>query len=376
MEKPRKNINWHTAAVAALKIDLRDYSDLLIFHREAYLWKNRFRIDLIIIHKNTDISIPKPLADQFRSVNLFEIKGIGSSVTVRSFYKTLGYAGLYASDNWTRSTYSMKDISLFLISRSYPQNLITHLQRDCGFEVANISRGIYDVREIGFSVYIIVTRMIPPEEYLYLYCVADELKEQDLQYVERLEKDYLIHHRDEPEVYGDYILQIRNAYSKAKGSATMAAAKKVKNIYDMNISELARENERQKNIYDINISELARENERQKNIYDMNISELARENERQRLENEKVISRLTEQNAREKDVFDMNISELVRENERQRNIYDMNISELAHENAKIASQNACQKREIEEAHTQVAAYKQRIAELEEQIRQLSKSEKM
>ena len=84
-----------------------------------------FRSVLSAIFNNYKLSsIPKPLADQFRSVNLFEIKGIGSSVTVRSFYKTLGYAGLYASDNWTRSTYSMKDISLFLISRSYPQNLI------------------------------------------------------------------------------------------------------------------------------------------------------------------------------------------------------------------------------------------------------------
>lgn len=344
MEIPQKNVNWHAASVAALKIDLRDFSDLLTFNSEAYLWKKHFRIDLVVVHKNTDTVIPKPLADRFQAANLFEIKGIGSSVTIQSFYKTVGYAGLYASENWGKSSYNMKDIAIFFLSRNYPQKLITHLQKKCGFKVENISPGIYYVIESGFPVYIVVTQMLPPEEYLYLYCVAAELRDGDLRYVEKLEQDYLIHHNDNPKVYGDYILQIRNAYGKAKGSATMAAAKKVKSIYDMNISELARENERQKSIYDMNISELARENERQKNIFDMNISELAQENERQRLENEKVISRLTEQNAREKDVF------------------DANISELAQENVKALSQ--------------IAAYKQRIAELEEQIRQLSKQDEV
>ena len=189
---------------------------------------------------------------------------------------------------------------------------MAHLQEKCEFDVENISPGIYHVGETGFPVYIIVTQLLPPEEYLYLYCVADEIRESDLQYVERMENDYRIHRNDEPRVYGSYIRQLQNAYGKAKGSATMAAAKKVKSIYDMDIVELIDENERQ------------------------------------RQENEKTISRLMAQNAREKDIFDMNIAKLASENERQRL-----------ENEKAIS-------------SQAAAYEQRIAELEEQIRQLSK----
>ena len=142
MEIPQKNVNWHAASVAALKIDLRDFSDLLTFNSEAYLWKKHFRIDLVVVHKNTDTVIPKPLADRFQAANLFEIKGIGSSVTIQSFYKTVGYAGLYASENWGKSSYNMKDIAIFFLSRNYPQKLITHLQKKCGFKVENISPGI------------------------------------------------------------------------------------------------------------------------------------------------------------------------------------------------------------------------------------------
>ena len=204
---------------------------------------------------------------------------------------------------------------------------MAHLQKKCGFAVENISPGIYHVGETGFPVYIIVTQLLPPEEYLYLYCVADEIREPDLRYVERMEHDYRIHRNDEPRVYGSYIRQLQNAYGKAKGRATMAAAKKVKSIYEMDIVELIDENERQ------------------------------------RLENEKVISRLIAQNAREnerqKNIFDMNIAKLTSENERQKDIFDMNIADLARENEKALS-------------SQAAAYEQRIAELEEQIRQLSK----
>ena len=138
----------------------------------------------------------------------------------------------------------------------------TLLQKKCEFDVENISPGIYHVEETGFPVYIIVTQLLPPEEYLYLYCVADEIREPDLRYVERMEHDYRIHRNDEPRVYGSYIRQLQNAYGKAKGSATMAAAKKVKSIYDMDIVELIDENERQKNIYDMNIVKLTRENEK------------------------------------------------------------------------------------------------------------------
>ena len=38
--------------------------------------------------------IPATIACLFKTFNLFEVKGIGSSAGIDSYYKTIGYAGL------------------------------------------------------------------------------------------------------------------------------------------------------------------------------------------------------------------------------------------------------------------------------------------
>ena len=55
-------VNWHLAAACAIEIDLRDYSDILSYQREAPLHDNTFRIDLLIIRKKSDEAIAKLLA--------------------------------------------------------------------------------------------------------------------------------------------------------------------------------------------------------------------------------------------------------------------------------------------------------------------------
>ena len=78
-----------------MQIELRDYADLLDFQPEFILGKNSYRIDLLVIKKLSQQAIPKNIARIFTSYNLFEIKGIHSSITIGSYYKTIGYAGLF-----------------------------------------------------------------------------------------------------------------------------------------------------------------------------------------------------------------------------------------------------------------------------------------
>lgn len=82
-------VNWHEAASCALQIELRDYSDLLEYLTEYILGKNSYRIDLLVIKKLTTQVIPKNIAHIFKTFNLFEIKGFGSSVSIDSYYKTI-----------------------------------------------------------------------------------------------------------------------------------------------------------------------------------------------------------------------------------------------------------------------------------------------
>ncbi|MCM1155352.1 MAG: hypothetical protein NC314_01595 [Roseburia sp.] len=79
-------VNWHEAASCAFQIELKDYSPLLEYTTEYVLGKNNYRIDLLIIKKLTDETISKNIAHIFKTFNLLEIKGIGSSVSIDSYF--------------------------------------------------------------------------------------------------------------------------------------------------------------------------------------------------------------------------------------------------------------------------------------------------
>ena len=61
---------------------------------EYPLGKGSYRIDILVIRKLTRQMIPATIACLFKTFNLFEVKGIGSSAGIDSYYKTIGYAGL------------------------------------------------------------------------------------------------------------------------------------------------------------------------------------------------------------------------------------------------------------------------------------------
>ena len=67
----KRNTNWHEAAVCAVQIDLQEYAHLLQFLSE-YI---------------------------FKTYNLFEIKGIGSSISTDSYYNAIGYVGLFINQS-------------------------------------------------------------------------------------------------------------------------------------------------------------------------------------------------------------------------------------------------------------------------------------
>ena len=89
----KRKTNWHEAAYCALQIELKDFADKLEFYYEYMLGKNYFRIDTLIINKLTSEPIPKNIACNFKSYNIFEFKGIGSYINTDSYYKVITYAG-------------------------------------------------------------------------------------------------------------------------------------------------------------------------------------------------------------------------------------------------------------------------------------------
>ena len=220
----KRHVNWHEAASCAFQIELKDYSDILEYISEYPLGKKSYRIDLLVIKKLTSEVISKNIARIFKTFNLLEIKGIGSYISIDSYYKTIGYAGLLiaqmgkSKSNSPERQYSSLDVSLTLLSCHYPRKLIKHLRRERNLTIAKLSDGVYYINKETFDIQIIVTRELSPEDNLYLRCLTDNLQDTDL--ANSLAEDYKLH--QEQEIYIKYLHQVTTANAKkTKGDETM-----------------------------------------------------------------------------------------------------------------------------------------------------------
>lgn len=209
--------NWHTAAVCAVKITFRDYTQYLEYHPEYRLLNGKCRIDLLVLCKPPDMTIPHSLARIFRPYNLFEIKGILSSVTIHSYYKTIAYAALLIAENAKEAPFTRNEITLSLLCHHYPAKLMKHLTKECGKTVAKSSDGIYYIYGDIFPVQIIVIRNLSPEDSLYLRCLTNQLDDSRL--VEQLAEDYSLH-QGQPD-YEEYMNQLTTANYSNKGGTLM-----------------------------------------------------------------------------------------------------------------------------------------------------------
>lgn len=230
--KPR--VNWHEAAACAIEIELRDYTQFLQFLSEYTLGKNSHRIDLLVIKKLSEQPIPKNIARIFKAYNLFEIKGIHSSTTVRSYYKTIGYAGIFIDQISDEKPCTSLDLSISFLTFHYPRKLLKHLQKERHLTVEKFSPGIYDISNETFEIQIIVTRELPPEENLYLRCLSNQLTDTTL--LNRLADDYSRH--SEQKIYINYLQQLTNANTNMKGESQMLVCEGLLNLFGTSSEEL------------------------------------------------------------------------------------------------------------------------------------------
>ena len=236
----KRRVDWHEAASCAFQIELKDYSHIFEYISEYPLGKNSYRIDLLVIKKLTDEMISKNIARIFRTFNLLEIKGVGSFISIDSYYKTIGYAGLLIaqmgkSERASRKTqYSSLDVSLTFLSCRYPRKLMKHLREERKIPVAKISDGVYYINKETFLIQIIVTKELSPEDNLYLRCLTDNL--QDAALASRLADDYKLH--PEQEIYVNYMHQITTANAKTKGEQTMLICEGLLNLFGTSSAEI------------------------------------------------------------------------------------------------------------------------------------------
>lgn len=250
-----RHVNWHEAAACAIEIEPRDYASLLQFLTEYILGKNSYRIDLLVIRKLSGQEIPKKIARIFRTYNLFEVKGIHSSVSTATYYKTIGYAGLFIDQISAQTPITGLDVSITFLAFHYPRKLIRHLKDERKITVAKKWKGIYYISKETFKIQIIVTRELPPDENLYLRCLTDHL--QDSALINRLADDYTEHQHQNQSLYNRYMHQLTTANLKPKGGSHMVC-EGLLNLFGTSSAEIIENTRRESEEYYLpKINELA-----------------------------------------------------------------------------------------------------------------------
>jgi hypothetical protein len=160
---PAKRINWHSAFVQALQLELFDWKDVLEFNHEYQLTAEPLRIDLIIIKKPEKLLIDKNIARIFKSWNICEYKSPEGYLSIKDFLKVYAYANLYAA---ITPGVDLSGITLTFVESRYPRKLIQYLATVRHYTVEEPWPGIHTVSGDFLPIQIIESKKLPEAENL------------------------------------------------------------------------------------------------------------------------------------------------------------------------------------------------------------------
>ena len=171
----KKRLQWHPAFYAGIQIELAADADNLIFENEHQLGTKPMGIDVLVIKKQSDKPVHKNIGRIFRRYNIIEYKGPGDYLSVDDWYKVCGYCFFYKADAGKVDSVKISELTISLVSESYPRKLVKHLTKERGYEVVLRENGIYEVAGAEVPTQIIVTRKLSRKENLWLHSLTDRL---------------------------------------------------------------------------------------------------------------------------------------------------------------------------------------------------------
>ena len=184
----KKQVDWHKGAVSAIRLELLDYEDVLEYKTEYLLaspgsgTNHAQRIDLLVIKKPADYTIPKSIASYFRQFNVFEIKGRNDTLDTDAYHKAISYVSQLIVLSGGRNQYTRRDVTLTLVSFRYPRKLLSHLRSlknadgTSKISVEKNGEGVYHICGETYDTYLIVIKELSQEEYRYMRCLCDGAK--------------------------------------------------------------------------------------------------------------------------------------------------------------------------------------------------------
>ncbi|MBQ7587817.1 MAG: hypothetical protein IJT37_07320 [Lachnospiraceae bacterium] len=174
-------IDWHVGFVSAMKLELIESKDNLIYDEEHHIANRAQRIDLLIIKNAKDVPISNPIGAIFSKFNICEYKSPDDSLTYGDFYKVLAYTSLYLIEAQRSDKYSAGDYTMTFVREAHPYKLFKRLKVD-GININCIHPGIYELTDnLPFRTQVIVTKELANTTASWLKCLTrkgttDELK--------------------------------------------------------------------------------------------------------------------------------------------------------------------------------------------------------
>ncbi len=176
-----EKLQWHPAFNAALRIELEENLDDLIFKEEYQLSKKPMQMDILVIKKNVHAAIKKNIGHIFRTHNIIEYKSPDDSLSINDFYKVYGYTCFYQSDTERILQIDPEEISITFVCRHYPRKMIQHLKDVRGMTIEKYGKGIYYLHGDPFPMQIVITTQLSQELNYWLQHLRNDINSNEIQ---------------------------------------------------------------------------------------------------------------------------------------------------------------------------------------------------
>lgn len=175
-------IKWHPGFYGGIELELREYRDVLSFETEHELSKEPIRMDMLIIKKNSEVLIDNPFAEIFRKYNVIEYKSPQDSISIDTFYKTIGYACLFKGMADKTGAVSAKELTVSIFRHTFPRRLFDSLKK-LGAVTEKTHSGVYHIRGIiNLPTQIVVIEELEKEAHSAIKILTRDADEAEVRH--------------------------------------------------------------------------------------------------------------------------------------------------------------------------------------------------
>ncbi len=219
-----RRTQWHMAVTPAMKLEFREYSQILDYIPEYLLNIKALQIDLLVIKKDGDTIIENEIGRIFQHHNIIEYKSPYDKEGINAYFKVYAYAGLYKIGEGSTACDS-DDITITMIRRGKPHKLFQWFEQH-GCRVSAAYKGVYYIENAGFfRTQVIVAKELDDKNHIWLKALTDNMDREQAQTLIKESKELM----NQPEAdYADAVLQI---VSKANKELFEALKKEEKDMY-------------------------------------------------------------------------------------------------------------------------------------------------